>query len=119
MRENKGKAYQGRKNGRRRQELLRRCCITFTAIILATGLGVFLCGSFADAHDETSAQGETHKYYKSIEITKGDTLWDIADEYQTEEYASIYEYIDELKSMNGLTTDEIHEGQFLTVAYYQ
>ena len=33
-------------------------------------------------------------------------------------YDSIYDYIDEVMSINGLTSDQIHAGQYLTVAYY-
>ena len=35
-----------------------------------------------------------------------------------EDYDSIYAYIDELKDINGLTSDGIQESQYLTVAYY-
>ena len=49
---------------------------------------------------------------------EGDTLWGIAKEYRGDDYDSIYDYIDEVMSINGLTSDQIHAGQYLTVAYY-
>ena len=58
------------------------------------------------------------KYYKSIEITDGDTLWSIAKENMSEEYDSVYAYIEEVMEMNNLESDQIHSGQYLTVAYY-
>ncbi len=55
--------------------------------------------------------------YKSIEIKTGDTLWEIAEEYRTADYDSVYDYINELKAINGLMSDDIQAGQYLTVVY--
>lgn len=55
----------------------------------------------------------------SLRIEKGDTLWSIAQEYRTEEYDDLNEYIDEIKSSNGLFTDTIHEGNYIIVPYYK
>lgn len=43
---------------------------------------------------------------------------EFAKEYRGDDYDSIYDYIDEVMSINGLTSDQIHAGQYLTVAYY-
>ena len=56
-----------------------------------------------------------HKYYKSIEIQHGDTLWDIAKDTITSEYSSVAEYIKVLKEINGLESDEIQAGRMLIV----
>lgn len=61
--------------------------------------------------DDTS----NHKYYKSIEIQRGDTLWDIAKDTITSEYNSVAEYIKVLKEINGLDSDEIQAGRMLIV----
>ena len=58
------------------------------------------------------------KYYKSIQITSGYTLWNIAEEYMNDEYESVSDYIMEIKKINGLVSDDIQEGQYLTVAYF-
>ena len=55
---------------------------------------------------------------KSIEIQSGDTLWGIAEEYMNEKDGSIIEYIDEVKEINGLKSDDIQDSQYLTIAYY-
>ena len=60
---------------------------------------------------------EFQKYYTSIEIQKGDTLWGIADEYAESCRMSTTDYVAELKSMNGLKEDVIHSGQHLTIMY--
>lgn len=59
-----------------------------------------------------------YKYYTSIVVEKGDTLWDIANHYITPEYSDISEYIGEVKSLNHLDGDEIHAGEYLAIPYY-
>ena len=59
------------------------------------------------------------KQVTSLIIEKGDTLWSIAQEYRTEEYDDINEYIDEIKASNGLFTDTIHEGNYIIIPYYK
>ena len=67
-----------------------------------------------------SAQGlsdhDTHTYYKSIEIQKGDTLWDIARQTKPADCGSTAEYVQVLKDMNRLGSDDIQSGQHLIVA---
>lgn len=61
----------------------------------------------------------SYKYYKSITISDGDTLWSIAREYMdSEHYDSIKEYIKEVKQMNSLTSDTISYGENIIVPYY-
>ncbi len=76
------------------------------------GLGTLL-GSSSEASNDNS-----YKYYTSVEIKNGDTLWNIASEYITEEYASLQEYVMEVKLLNGMQGDSIRSGQFLVVPYY-
>lgn len=61
---------------------------------------------------------ERTKQVVSIEIMKGDTLWSIASAYITEEYDDINEYIEEIKSSNGLISDDINAGNYIIVPYY-
>ena len=35
-----------------------------------------------------------------------------------DDYESVSEYINEIKRINGLISDDIQEGQYLTVAYF-
>ena len=90
--------------------------LCIVAFIIIAGLSIVLGSNLASAHDK-SEQSE-QKFYKSIEIKEGDTLWGIAKEYRGDDYNSIYDNIDEVMSINGLTSDQIHAGQYLTVAYY-
>ncbi len=59
-----------------------------------------------------------NKYYTSIDIEQGDSMWSIAAKYITDEYADYYEYIDEVMSINNLATENIKAGGKLCVPYY-
>ena len=59
-----------------------------------------------------------HKYYTSIQIQDGDSLWSIAETYRTHSGKSAAEYVCDLKEMNSLSEDTIHAGHYLTIYYY-
>ncbi len=64
------------------------------------------------------SQHETTKYFTTIEVKAGDTLWNIAQEYQTVGYSSTEAYLDEIRSINHIVGDEITSGCYLTIPYY-
>ncbi len=88
-------------------------------VILIALFVIFLVGLYINT-DRVSADyiSNRSKQVVSVKIKKGDTLWDIAKEYMTEEYNDINEYIQEIKLSNGLYSDTIHEGSYLIVPYY-
>lgn len=85
-----------------------------TIFVLVCALGV----SSIVASGQSEAAQNSYKYYTSVEIEKGDTLWNIAEQYMSAEYGSIQEYVDEIKEINNLGDDEIHSGQYLTIPYF-
>lgn len=94
------------------KEVLIACLVCLATLCMIT---IFI------VTDKTVASASTmkaEKYVKSIQIEAGDTLWGIAKENITKEYNSIEEYIEEIMNSNGLTSDLIHEGQYLIVPYY-
>lgn len=83
----------------------------------------FLCGitfgsilSNATTTDEKAK--DTFKYYKSITVEHGDSLWSIAKENISAEYVSVDAYIDEVRFINSLSGTTIHAGNSLTIPYY-
>lgn len=72
---------------------------------------------FVSAHENAADEQTVYTYYKSIEIQPGDTLWDIAEDTMTSEYDSVPEYVQVLKEMNNLDSDDIQAGQYLMIAY--
>lgn len=59
-----------------------------------------------------------YKYYKSVEITAGDTLWTIAENYMDEHYGNVREYIDEVETINGISAENITAGKSIVIPYY-
>ena len=100
---------------RRRRQAAKRNMFILLCTVFMIVLGSIIFGStFSDAKNDAGYE----KLYKSIEIEKGDTLWDIAQEYR-EPGCSTKEYVEELISLNDLSSDKIHEGQHLIVSYYK
>lgn len=64
------------------------------------------------------AEHENTKYFTTVQIESGDTLWDIAQDYISPEYASIQDYIDEVESINHISEDDITAGCYITIPYY-
>lgn len=98
---------------------IRRNSIIGIAAVLLVITGVII-GSSLLASSKASASNEDvyYKYYTSIEVQPGDTLWSIADTYRNEDTEDREAYIEELVSMNNLKNETIHAGDYITVAYY-
>ena len=58
------------------------------------------------------------KYYTTISVKSNDSLWSITSDYRDKGYSTQEEYIDEIKSINGLRGNSIKAGSSLIVAYY-
>lgn len=106
--------------GKARKYLLILMALFVTAALNAAADGI--PAKAQDCHDPVPKgynELAQYRYYKSILIEPGDTLWEIALEFKDARCSSTQEYVDELMEINGLTSDRIHAGRFLTVSYYQ
>ena len=102
---------------RRQKEIRRHMMMSIMTICLVITFSISINGFLSNAKDDSSQT--FYKYYRSITIDTGDTLWSIAQEYVDEEhYDSIDEYIKEVKKHNHLNNDTINYGQHLIVPYY-
>lgn len=90
--------------------------VIFTLCLIAALTVTF--GSFLSKAKEKEADLVYYKYYTSVEIQPGDTLWDLADEY-LEHYESKASYIKEVCRLNSLPGgDKIVSGESLILPYY-
>ncbi len=94
---------------------VRNFIISVTVILSIVVLIISQKNNFVN---DAEAHADIEKYYTSIEIMPGDTLWDIAERYSVS-YCSINDYIAEVKSANNLTSDDITAGGYLVVPVYR
>lgn len=109
------KALINRQN-RKRQVRHHIIALILSLFIIITVPFLFL--SFSTEANDLEHQ-PSYKYYKSVEISKGDTLWSIAyNNFDSAHYKDIQEYITEVKKINDLTSDHIVAGNYVIVPYY-
>lgn len=88
----------------------------FMALVFLPGF--FFTDLFVDVYAKEDYRPRHYKYFTSLEIKSGDTLWSIASRYADEAYITVEDYIREIKAINHLPSDMIVEGHYLTVFYY-
>lgn len=88
-----------------------------TAMMFLTAV-LLIGGSISGSAKARRPQDGLKKYYASIAVEPGDTLWGIASEYMTPEYGGTEEYIREVRELNHLNGNDISAGKYLMVPYY-
>jgi hypothetical protein len=78
-------------------------------------IGVFTLSS---SKDTSSAHTARTKSIKSVLICQGDSLWSIAQAYHTEANGDFEDYVEEIRTSNGLKSHNIHAGNYILVPYY-
>lgn len=106
-----------KRNIRRRRAFKRKLAlvaITF-CLIITCAISYHSIKSSATSGDDMN-----FKYYTSITVQNGETLWGIADDYiDYSQYKNKNAYISEVMSINQLDdASDIISGQKLTVPYY-
>lgn len=89
-----------------------------TAVVAAAVCLILMSNKKVVSADETGKAPQLNKYYKTITIAPGDTLWSIAETYKSGAYKTTKDYVKELMDMNGVHSGNITSGQKLVVAYF-
>lgn len=101
---------------RRRRQLRRlffHTLVTSCLILtLALSVNVFLSNAKSDK-DKVM-----YKYYSSVTVQPGDTLWSFAKEHSGTEYLREEDYIAEVMKMNYMKDETITAGQNIIIPYY-
>lgn len=104
---------------RKREAVVRRQKkLLAIAILVFVSLGILLGTTISAQASSEADVASYNKYYKSVRIEAGDTLWTIADEYIEDLNIDKQEYINEICTINNICEDEIHAGDYVVVAYY-
>ncbi len=87
---------------RRQRQLRRHILISVLTLCLAIAFA-FGISSF-QANAKASSETIEMKYYTSIIVSYGDSLWTIAEEYMGSHYDCAEDYIDEVIHMNSIAS---------------
>ena len=110
----KSRAARARRN-RFRRNLIRVCAII---LIFGAAMAAVIILSSNAVRTHAAISGG-NKYYKSVTIMPGDTLWSIAEEYMDPmQYTDARDYIKELRQINSLGSDSIKSGCHIIVTCY-
>lgn len=83
--------------------------------VMIFALSVFSLSAKADSTEHANE----YKYYISHRIEPGESLWTIAGEaMDSEHYDSVQDYIEEIKTVNQMSGDQIQSGNYLMLPYF-
>ena len=93
---------------------------TFLAILVTVLIssGILLGSSINALASSKADVSSYYKYYTSVKIEEGDTLWSMADEYIGNFNLSKAEYIKEICQINDISKNEIYAGDYIVIPYY-
>lgn len=89
----------------------------FALVMIVMVMSCFFGKTFVMANEEDDT-AVYKRYYTTREVKKGDTLWSIAEQYRAHSGMSVREYVNEVKTINGMISDEIHAGDIISVTYF-
>ncbi len=92
----------------------------FKVICIGAVIMITLIVGIYNSTNTTHASNNKEKRVISIEVKSGATLWSIANEYADYDmYKDNKEYVEEIKSINNLKSDNINAGSYLIIPVYE
>ena len=105
--------YKKRNTRKRRQVQL---LVSIVAVIILS-ISTFII-SAGKINAESDLTKNSYKYFTTVYVESGDSLWSIASKYATEEYRDLDMYIEEVKQINNLSGSKLNQGSYICVPYY-
>ena len=104
-------------NRRAHKVMIQKRVIALAGILIASLL--ILLGSSIRTFASSRSNEVLHKYYTSVRIQSGDSLWNLADQYTVDGIYDRDDFIRETCELNHLSDqDELHTGDYIVVGYY-
>lgn len=101
---------------RRQRELRHHFMMGILTMMLVIGFSSVFFGFRSKAQGQ---EERLYKYYKSVVVEEGDTLWAYACEYALDQYYDSPDiYIQEVLHINSMSETQITCGQHLILPYY-
>lgn len=107
-------------NRKRREKQLRRRIIT-TLVMASVIIFLVMFISFSFMSDASANKDhEQYRYYSSVTVTAGDSVWSIANEYMDPlHYRSVKALVNDIASVNRISSDaKLVAGSQIIVPYY-
>lgn len=100
-----------------RRRIIKKVSIFSFTLAIAVTVCIIISSIIVKANEHTAINNDIKSFIR-IDVERGDTLWTIAESNISEHYDSIYQYIREIKNLNGLTSDDILYGSKLIIPIY-
>lgn len=106
-----------RSGNRKKRGISLKGYMILAVLAVVIGIAVFRFTAQPAIADSRS-EAPRYKYYTSICVAPGDSLWSIAEEHMSSDYETVYDYISEVQEINHLSGDYLRAGTKLCVPYY-
>ncbi len=90
----------------------------FIVLAVVSIVAVLIC-VLAVNKVSASQHSKREKMVTSVVVKEGDSLWEIANEYYSDEYESIDDYIEDIMKTNNISSTNIIVGNSLIIPYYE
>ena len=103
------------KSARYRQMIIRKVLFCISFFLLSSFITLKVSGFLSNAKGN---EANYYKYYTSITIMPGDSLYSLAETHMDNHFNSSDEYIKEIRIVNQLEDDSLTAGMNLIIPYY-
>ncbi|MCR5342934.1 MAG: LysM peptidoglycan-binding domain-containing protein [Butyrivibrio sp.] len=105
---------------KRRRERAARRRLVILGVMTSVIIFMAIILSFSFSSDASNKNNEQYKYYTSVSVNVGDSVWTIAEEYMDDlHYRSTKEFVNDIARINKISPDTmLKAGTNLIVPYY-
>ncbi|WP_026665897.1 LysM peptidoglycan-binding domain-containing protein [Butyrivibrio sp. FC2001] len=117
---NENDRYRRAALAKRRRERAARRRLVILGVMTSVIIFMAIILSFSFSSDASNKNNEQYKYYTSVSVNVGDSVWTIAEEYMDDlHYRSTKEFVNDIARINKISPDTmLKAGTNLIVPYY-